>query len=322
VHVRLERRWVWDVEKAYSDRAVSGKERKLTRVLSELARTKSLAANFDAKKWQSYLTIPVERLGGRNVHDIQSSDIQAESHKRKTLQMRFSSAKVPLATSNKTDLALAEEGEDSGTTCTAADNQRVDSPIEITDESPKSSTPTTAYAEMAMHTDDTISSEAGTYIGHQKEVRADLGGILGVLKDEVIVKEDATKPGLTDDHLKSSTTTAIATVVVVPETEPPVHTGISCDGCKDSDIKGTRWKCLVCSNYDLCDKCYSTGAHEHRMLAIEHPEAFEKIGEEKLEEDTNSILLGLRVYTKSHTPVRITGQLRQGQLLHWTKNGE
>jgi hypothetical protein len=35
------------------------------------------------------------------------------------------------------------------------------------------------------------------------------------------------------------------------------HAGITCDVCKASPIRGTRHKCTVCWDYDLCDHCYS-----------------------------------------------------------------
>ena len=36
-----------------------------------------------------------------------------------------------------------------------------------------------------------------------------------------------------------------------------------------------------------------------------------------VEDDTDSVLLGLRVYTKKYAPVSIAGQLRHGHLVHW-----
>lgn len=42
-------------------------------------------------------------------------------------------------------------------------------------------------------------------------------------------------------------------------------------------IIGTRWKCQTCTDYDLCDKCHSTGGHEHPMLKIEHPGDFHDV---------------------------------------------
>ena len=45
-----------------------------------------------------------------------------------------------------------------------------------------------------------------------------------------------------------------------------LHAGIKCDGCLDS-IRGLRYKCLVCPNYDLCGKCDSLALHSHHEMA-------------------------------------------------------
>ena len=39
-----------------------------------------------------------------------------------------------------------------------------------------------------------------------------------------------------------------------------------------------------------------------------------------LVDDADSVLLGLRIYTKQDAPVKISGQLRRGQLMRWKKN--
>lgn len=50
-----------------------------------------------------------------------------------------------------------------------------------------------------------------------------------------------------------------------------LHVGVVCDGCEGS-IYGTRFQCLVCPDYDLCEKCKTTGLHsEHNMKEIEKP---------------------------------------------------
>jgi len=49
------------------------------------------------------------------------------------------------------------------------------------------------------------------------------------------------------------------------------HTGVECDGCK-GPIIGFRYKCVVCQNYDLCEKCSAAGVHsEHNMIKITKP---------------------------------------------------
>ena len=36
-----------------------------------------------------------------------------------------------------------------------------------------------------------------------------------------------------------------------------VHQGIKCDGCEMNPIKGLRYECLDCHDYDLCERCYN-----------------------------------------------------------------
>lgn len=51
-----------------------------------------------------------------------------------------------------------------------------------------------------------------------------------------------------------------------------IHYNVQCDGCKTSPIKGSRFKCSVCSNYDLCGQCESFGKHDpnHPMIKFNH----------------------------------------------------
>ncbi|KAJ3587834.1 hypothetical protein NHX12_011429 [Muraenolepis orangiensis] len=52
---------------------------------------------------------------------------------------------------------------------------------------------------------------------------------------------------------------------------PTVHANVTCDGC-EGPVSGTRFKCTVCSDYDLCSACQAKGLHrEHVLLPIWHP---------------------------------------------------
>ena len=45
----------------------------------------------------------------------------------------------------------------------------------------------------------------------------------------------------------------------------PVHQGITCDGCSKV-LRGKRFKCVNCDDYDLCASCEEKGCHvEHNM---------------------------------------------------------
>lgn len=53
-----------------------------------------------------------------------------------------------------------------------------------------------------------------------------------------------------------------------PHHPPMVHPGVTCDGC-EGRVAGTRFKCTVCPDYDLCSSCQAKGLHkEHPLLPI------------------------------------------------------
>lgn len=62
------------------------------------------------------------------------------------------------------------------------------------------------------------------------------------------------------------------------EKEGSFHPGVSCDGC-NGPIYGTRFKCLVCRDYDLCSSCEGKGIHvDHNMISISDPWSYHPWG--------------------------------------------
>jgi len=53
----------------------------------------------------------------------------------------------------------------------------------------------------------------------------------------------------------------------------PVHVGVRCDGCGSAPIRGIRYKCAVCDDFDLCEPCEKTGQHPDN-----HPLIVMKVG--------------------------------------------
>lgn len=52
----------------------------------------------------------------------------------------------------------------------------------------------------------------------------------------------------------------------------PVHAGVCCDSCNET-IRGYRYKCLTCEDFDLCAACEAKNGHpEHAMVRISSPE--------------------------------------------------
>jgi len=55
------------------------------------------------------------------------------------------------------------------------------------------------------------------------------------------------------------------------------HMGVGCDNCGSKNFPGIRYKCTVCKNYDLCEKCAAQlhlgdkKFHDHALLKIPYP---------------------------------------------------
>lgn len=49
------------------------------------------------------------------------------------------------------------------------------------------------------------------------------------------------------------------------------HQHVVCDGCREHPIKGDRFKCTQCADYDLCSKCVVNTHKEHVFVKIPTP---------------------------------------------------
>ena len=58
-----------------------------------------------------------------------------------------------------------------------------------------------------------------------------------------------------------------------------IHYGIICDGCNKNDIEGIRYKCMVCPDFDYCEKCEALYAEKHRhpFLKMRKPQVYNNI---------------------------------------------
>ena len=56
--------------------------------------------------------------------------------------------------------------------------------------------------------------------------------------------------------------------------EKPVHKGVKCNKCGMRNIVGCRFKCTVCNDFDLCEKCEAKygGEHLHPFLKVYEPQ--------------------------------------------------
>jgi len=90
------------------------------------------------------------------------------------------------------------------------------------------------------------------------------------------------------------------------ESKEAVHHGITCDSCQVSPIRGVRYKCCVCNNYDLCSDCESLGKHDssHPLLKILRP----------VDRCANSPYYGL------HETMKYFGHHKRGHGRHWRQH--
>ncbi|TDL21385.1 cysteine proteinase [Rickenella mellea] len=109
--------------------------KKMSRMWSEAAKSKSIAANFDVKKWQRHLVIPLTALGGRDLHEIQTTQMEAQSLKRKTQEEKFDSLRdvhsvmaLPITASNTGSPAKPEDGKPGSEAHARANSQQDSAP--------------------------------------------------------------------------------------------------------------------------------------------------------------------------------------------------
>lgn len=58
-----------------------------------------------------------------------------------------------------------------------------------------------------------------------------------------------------------------------------VHPGITCDGCQVGPVTGVRYKCVECSDFDLCELCEANGIHSHHtFLKVKYPQKIDLNG--------------------------------------------
>lgn len=48
---------------------------------------------------------------------------------------------------------------------------------------------------------------------------------------------------------------------------------MTCDGC-EGEVRGFRYRCVSCPDFDLCGACETQGLHsEHKMMRLPKPHA-------------------------------------------------
>lgn len=97
--------------------------------------------------------------------------------------------------------------------------------------------------------------------GAAQKRRIYVKGVNQTQKDATPVEE----PSMEDETVPEQESSPL------PE-DAPVHTNIICDVC-DETIRGHRYKCMQCFNYDLCMRCETKFRHkDHLMVRIPTPD--------------------------------------------------
>ncbi|KAG0052533.1 hypothetical protein BGZ83_002463 [Gryganskiella cystojenkinii] len=87
--------------------------------------------------------------------------------------------------------------------------------------------------------------------------------------EKLCLEETCSHNNIMDHNWTPPAYTAVQTTHVqnaastLPEPEEVIHSNVYCDVCLNT-IRGTRWKCQECDNYDLCKDC-------HRSAGLRHP---------------------------------------------------
>ena len=59
-----------------------------------------------------------------------------------------------------------------------------------------------------------------------------------------------------------------------------------CDGCGMLPIKGYRFKCTICEDYNLCENCEEKPGHNHPLLKIYYSSLLTKFNENYIKLNT------------------------------------
>jgi len=321
----------------------------MSKVWSQLAQSKSIAANFESKKWHNHLVTPLEKFAGQDLLKIHSENLEKGSEERKKLKAKKEASRAskapPIPTPSvsekppATNLPNGAGGEDvapvhEGVFCDGCKDGKpiignrwkctICEDFDLCDKCyagklheahemqliPKPDVPQADQPKGPTH--ENVACDACN----------DGKSIVGTRwKCQICANYDLCDNCHSASVHSNHPMLEISTPADAPKSQPlATHSGVSCDGCQDgTDIVGNRWKCVVCGDYDLCDSCNSAGIHDHQMLKIEHPADALSVQNTIMKDETDTVLLGFRVYSKSNAPVQIAGQLSNRHVIRWKK---
>ncbi|CAC5385233.1 MIB [Mytilus coruscus] len=63
-----------------------------------------------------------------------------------------------------------------------------------------------------------------------------------------------------------------------------IHTSVRCNGCEENPLRGIRWNCVPCANYNLCTTCYMSDEHDvshiFKRMFSEHSQGVQMVPRE------------------------------------------
>ena len=88
--------------------------------------------------------------------------------------------------------------------------------------------------------------------------------------ETVVERSDFSWRGETEDHSEHKKQTVLGLIYHIAEEqarkEGYVHRGVTCNGCSALPIRGIRYRCTNCADFDLCELCESQHIHDRTHL--------------------------------------------------------
>lgn len=92
--------------------------------------------------------------------------------------------------------------------------------------------------------------------------------IISKIKEEVITESKIREPKKIQEQVKPTIIAQDKPIEKEEISTEIVHSRVTCDECGTNPIVGIRYKCVVCPDFDLCEKCESKSIHDHPFLKI------------------------------------------------------
>lgn len=88
--------------------------------------------------------------------------------------------------------------------------------------------------------------------------------------ETVMERSEHSWRGQTEDHSEHTKQTVLGLIYHIAEEqarkEGYVHRGVTCNGCGSLPIRGIRYRCTNCADYDLCELCEAQQIHDRTHL--------------------------------------------------------